>query len=153
MGIIDRTVKQTFSHEKVTTKEIADMLTAKLNEQYKVEFKPKGNVGKQMLGALNYDSVLIVKNAYHRMRAHVEEFKDPNTNKIEYHFYFDTSEISPVLKFIGKETGLIGHFIIKMIYGEADEFYDTIINNIKNEYPIEERETQVGLKALFGNKN
>ncbi len=38
-----------FTQKKVTAKEIADMLTSKLGEGYKVEFKPKANVGKQMI--------------------------------------------------------------------------------------------------------
>ncbi len=152
---MNRIVKQNISRQKVTAKEIADMLTSKLGEGYKVEFKPKANVGKQMIvGGMKHDSVLIIKNAYHRMRVHVQEWNAPGTTEQkEYHFLFDTSEISPVLKFLGRETGMIGRFIIEMIYGDSDEFYDTVINHIKNEYPIEVKETQVGLNALFGKNN
>ncbi len=87
---MNRVVKQNISHEKVTAEEIADMLTSKLGEGYKVEFKPKANVGKQMIvGGMKHDSVLIIKNAYHRMRVHVEEWNVPGTTEQkEYHFLF-----------------------------------------------------------------
>ncbi len=155
MGLLDKKITQYVSYKEANVEDVSSFLEKKIGEKYKVAFKQKGNVAKQMLlSGQKEDNVFVEKNGYHRVRiglAHAPA-NQTETGKEEWLFHIVRAELSGFLRFLDRETGIIGSFIIGLIYGDADEFYNDVFNALQEEYALEERELNVGVSALFKKK-
>ncbi len=154
MGFLDKKITGYYSLQKVTIKDIGDFLTEKLGEKYKVKQFDKGNLGKQMLSGRTEDQVLVEKNGYHRMVIALSDIpaNQSESGKEEVMFRMGQAGLNGFLRFLRKETGLIGAGILKLIYGSGDDFYYEIINVLSEKYELVEREVNVGVSALFNKK-
>ncbi|PID93486.1 MAG: hypothetical protein CSA95_07380 [Bacteroidetes bacterium] len=154
MGVLDRKITQYVSYKKTDVEGVSDFLKKKVGEKYKVVFKQKGNVAKQMLSGEKEDNVFVEKNAYHRIRIELTHVPANQTEagKEEWLFHILRAELSGFLRVLDRETGMIGSFIIRLIYGNAEEFYSDVFEALHEEYALEERELNVGVSALFNKK-
>ncbi len=154
MGLLDKKYTQYVSYKKVNVEEVSNLLEKKVGDKYKVTFKQKGNIAKQAFSGQKEDNVFVEKNGYHRMRIALSHVPANQTEagKEEFHFRIVRAELNGILRFLDRETGIIGSFIIGMIYGDAEEFYSEVYNTLKEAYEFEEREFNVGVSALFKKK-
>ncbi len=152
MGLLNQ--KRTFyaSFKKVSIEEVASFLEKKFEGKYKVVFKDKAGLAKQMIsGGQKEANVVVEKNSYHRIRTilHYAPANQTESGKDEVYFHTGRAELKGFIGFLDNEAGLIGSAIIGMFYGKATEFYDDVFNALIEEYELEEREINTGVSALF----
>jgi len=62
---------------------------------------------------------------------------------------FDRTTMKWWLKGLYNEGGMIGRWIIQTIYGSNKDFDGDILEAINSKYPIQQKEQNVGLSALW----
>lgn len=152
MGILKREFKVYYTLQSVDLKQITTFLNNKFSNKYKVVFQDKGGIGKQVMTGQKDSSVLIIKNAYHRQRIkiHFAAASTPTeSGKDEIIFSFIEAELKWWLNFLHREAGMIGRFIIGLIYGNGKEFHQSIIDALVQEYDVKERTIVADATAFF----
>jgi len=130
----------------ISAEDVFKTFEQKLGDKYKVTFEKKsGNAVTRAISGKSEDKVLIAKNAYHRTFV----FVNHDTVNNETYFGFDEATVKGWLKLVGRQSGLIGHIIINLSYGKGTQFYQDVVNVIKETYKPEERTINVGLSALW----
>lgn len=94
----------------------------------------------------NHEStVLVAKNAYHRtlLSVYYDQIND------ETYINLNEATVKGWLRFLYKQAGLIGSFIIDLCYGKGLDFYSDVTTTIKQSFNTEERQINTGLSALW----
>lgn len=142
------------AHDHPTIEDVEKLLQENLGAKYEYKLKKKSAslAGKIMNGSAG-DAITIIKDAYHRTVVTITTFEDSGTaSGKRTSLYFSEDELAGWLGFLNKQTGLIGHLVIRAIYGSGDGFYEEVEQAIKKNLKGEDETHSVGLGALFGKK-
>ena len=155
IGLLDKNITITFLEGKVPLEDLFELLKEKLGSKYEVKFLKKGNTAAQFLGTGSAnDRIFIAKNAYHRtlITTSYAPMTDDMSREDTY-LGFDRSTMKGWLKMLYSEGGWIGQWIIKTIYGSNQEFDTDILDAINSKYPIQQKDQNVGISALWKKNN
>jgi len=155
MGLLDKNITITFLEGKVPLEDLFELLKEKLGSKYEVKFLKKGNTAAQFLGTGSAnDRIFIAKNAYHRtlITTKYAPMTDDMSREDTY-LGFDRSTMKGWLKMLYSEGGWIGQWIIKTIYGSNQEFDTDILDAINSKYPVQQKDQNVGISALWKKNN
>ncbi|SNR14210.1 hypothetical protein [Tenacibaculum jejuense] len=144
-------VKTYYTEGDILIDQVEDILVENFGDtyKYKVNRKAKSIAGKIATGGAA-DHIVVIKNAYHRMVITLDKVKDPRTITGEANtIVFSEATVAGWLAFFNKEVGIIGHFIIRAIYGKANEFYTEVEKAVKDNIKGKEETINVGLSAIF----
>ncbi|TPN83383.1 hypothetical protein [Aquimarina algicola] len=140
--------------ENPSIEDVEQIIKEKLGDKYTYKSSRKASsVAGKILNSRTEDTITVIKNAYHRFVVVVDVVKDPTSESGKCtHFRFSSAELAGWLAFLHKEGGLLGAFIIRLIYGSNDPIYDEVRNIVKDNFKIEEQTVNTGLSALLGRK-
>ena len=149
MGLLDKNITITFLEGKVPLEDLFELLKEKLGSKYEVKFLKKGSTAAQFLGTGSAnDRIFIAKNAYHRTL--ITTSYAPMTDDMSR---FDRSTMKGWLKMLYSQGGWIGQWIIRTIYGSNQEFDTDILDAINSKYPVQQKDQNVGISALWKKNN
>ena len=116
-----------------------------------MEFIKKGNAAAQFLGtSASEDRIFVAKNAYHRTFITVKHAPmTEDMSREDTYLGFDRSTMKWWLKGLYNEGGMIGRWIIQTIYGSNKDFDGDILEAINSKYPIQQKDQNVGISALW----
>ena len=138
MGLLDNNITFSYLEGKVPLEDLFEVIKQKLGDKYKVEFIKKGNVAS------------VAKNAYHRTFITVKYAPmTEDMSREDTYLGFDRTTMKWWLKGLYNEGGMIGRWIIQTIYGSNKDFDGDILEAINSKYPIQQKEQNVGLSALW----
>lgn len=155
MGLLDKNITITFLEGKVPLEDSFELLKEKLGSKYEVKFLKKGNTAAQLLGTGSAnDRIFIAKNAYHRtlITTSYAPMTDDMSREDTY-LGFDRSTMKGWLKMLYSQGGWIGQWIIRTIYGSNQEFDTDILDAINSKYPVQQKDQNVGISALWKKNN
>lgn len=150
MGIFDTTIY--YTTKDVDIQSLGNHIKETFGEKYKVKLNEKHSGVKKLVTGNSLDSVLLTKNAYHRLSIGVSDSENAPTEsgKREFYINFTQAPSKRWMSFLRKETGMIGGIVLKLIFGSADSFHSEIINEIEKKYDLNSR--KVGLSTAFKKK-
>ncbi|MBT1686412.1 hypothetical protein [Dawidia soli] len=144
MGLLDWNVTAYTVAATVQAEDLHKHYEEKLGAKYEVKLELKGKSRLQRtLTGVRENSVFIAKNAYHRTLI-TPVHKDGITT-----FKFDESSVSPWLTALSRQTGLIGVLLIRIIYGNGNDFYADVMDVLCTSYPVKEEKLNVGISTLW----
>lgn len=144
MGVLDWNVTTYTVAATVQVEDLHKQYEEKLGAKYKVKLELKGkNMLQSALKGVSENRVFIAKNAYHRTII-TPVHKDGMTT-----FKFDESSVSPWLTALSRQTGLIGVLVIRIIYGNGEDFYADVMDVLRTSYPVKEEQLNVGISTLW----
>ena len=151
MGRLDKNITITFLEGKVPLQDLFEVIKEKLGDKYKVEFIKKGNAAAQFLGtSASEDRIFVAKNAYHRTFITVKHAPmTEDMSREDTYLGFDRSTMKWWLKGLYNEGGMIGRWIIQTIYGSNLDFDGDILEAINSKYPVQQKDQNVGISALW----
>lgn len=151
MGLLDNNITLTFLEGKVPLQDLFEVIKEKLGDKYKVEFIKKGNAASQFLGtSASDDRIFVAKNAYHRTLITVKYAPmTEDMSREDTYLGFDRTTMKWWLKGLYNEGGMIGRWIIQTIYGSNKDFDGDILEAINSKYPIQQKDQNVGISALW----
>jgi len=155
MGLLDKNITITFLEGKVSLEDLFELLKEKLGNKYEVKFLKKGSAAAQFLGTGNAeDRIFVAKNAYHRtlITTKYAPMTDDMSREDTY-LGFDRSTMKGWLKMLYSEGGWIGQWIIRTIYGSNQDFDTDILDAINSKYPVQQKDQNVGISALWKKNN
>ncbi|RZS99830.1 hypothetical protein [Aquimarina brevivitae] len=137
--------------ENPTIEDVERVIKEKIGDKYTYKSTRKADsVAGKILNGNAQNTIIVIKNAYHRIVVAVETVKDPTDDNGQYTtLRFSTAELAGWLRFLHREGGLLGSFIIRLIYGSNDPIYDEVRNIVKDNFKIEEQTLDVGIGTLF----
>lgn len=144
-----------FSRRKVSLEDLFELLKEKLGNKYEVKFLKKGSAAAQFFGTGNAeDRIFVAKNAYHRtlITTKYAPMTDDMSREDTY-LGFDRSTMKGWLKMLYSEGGWIGQWIIRTIYGSNQDFDTDILDAINSKYPVQQKDQNVGISALWKKNN
>jgi hypothetical protein len=137
--------------ENPSIEEVEKLIKEKLGDKYTYKSSRKASsMAGKIMNSHAEDAITVIKNAYHRFVVVVDTTKDPTSKNGQYtSFRFSSAELAGWLRFLHNEVGIIGRFIIRLIYGGDDPIYEKVKNIVKDNFKIEEQTIDVGLRSLF----
>ncbi|CAM4126842.1 MULTISPECIES: hypothetical protein [Flavobacterium] len=141
--------------DNTTAEQVEKLLKDKLGNKYEIKLSKKATsmAGKLFTDAAN-DSVTVIKNAYHRTKVNVATIDDPSSETGAYTaISYSEAKLTGWLSILHGQAGLLGKLVIRLIYGNADEFYEEVDNVIKVNIKGVEETKNVGIASLFNKKN
>ncbi|MHA7058805.1 hypothetical protein ACWGOQ_0016390 [Aquimarina sp. M1] len=137
--------------ENPSIEDVEKLIQDKLKDKYTYKSSRKAStIAGQMMNGQAEDAITVIKNPYHRFVVVVEKVKDPTSENGQYtSIRFSSAELAGWLRFLYKEVGLIGQFIIRLIYGGDDPIYEEVKNIVKDNFAIEEQTIDVGIGSLL----
>lgn len=154
-GLLDKNITITFLEGKVSLEDLFELLKEKLGNKYEVKFLKKGSAAAQFFGTGNAeDRIFVAKNAYHRtlITTKYAPMTDDMSREDTY-LGFDRSTMKGWLKMLYSEGGWIGQWIIRTIYGSNQDFDTDILDAINSKYPVQQKDQNVGISALWKKNN
>lgn len=150
MGIFDTTIY--YTTKELDIQSLGSHIKETFGEKYKVKLSEKHTGMKKLVTGNATDSVMLTKNAYHRLNIAVSDSQSAQTESGQKEFYinFVQAPSKSWMNFLRKETGVIGGVILKLIFGSADSFHSEVINEIEKKYSLQSR--KVGLSNVFKKK-
>lgn len=142
--IFDTTIY--YSNTPLDINTLGDFITKTFGEKYKVKLNEKKTGVKRLVSGNSMNSVLLTKNAYHRLTITVSDSGDTPSESGSKEFYLNFVEAPSKswMNFLRKETGIIGGIILKLIFGSADKFHSEVIEAIEKEYNVQSRKVGLG---------
>lgn len=151
MGLLTTEVKNWVSLQKFTLKDVESFLKEKFGDKYEIKFAPKtAGMAKHLTGKTE-DKLEIIKDAYHRRSLYLINVSanESESGKEEIFLGFAEMELKWWLRFLHRETGMIGQFIIGLIYGKAEDFYKGVEDAIEEKYEMKMRTTKIDPLGAF----
>ena len=155
MGLLDKNITITFLEGKVSLEDLFELLKEKLGNKYEVKFLKKGSAAAQFFGTGNAeDRIFVAKNAYHHtlITTKYAPMTDDMSREDTY-LGFDRSTMKGWLKMLYSEGGWIGQWIIRTIYASNQDFDTDILDAINSKYPVQQKDQNVGISALWKKNN
>ncbi len=143
-----------YTDQLTTVEQVEEVVKKGLKDkyEYKVNKKSESLAGKIIKGA-TVDNIVVIKNAYHRNVISINTMKDPRVTSGEVTtIVFSEATVAGWLAFLNKQVGIVGHLIIRLIYGKGDGFYEEVERVVKSNIKGREETVDVGLTAMFKKK-
>lgn len=146
------TTYKTFGN--LTVEDVEKLLKSKIGDKYEVKLSKKAtSVAGKLLTDSATDSVIVIKNAYHRTKVNVVSVDDASTETGKHtSIYYSEAKLTGWLGLLHGQAGLLGKLAIRLMYGNADDFYDDVDHVIKINIKGEDVTNEVGIGSLFRKK-
>lgn len=140
--------------ENPTVEEVEKLLKSKIGDKYEVKLSKKAtSVAGKLFTDSATNSVIVIKNAYHRTKVNVVTIEDSSLETGKYtSIYYSEAKLTGWLALLHGQAGLLGKLAIRLMYGKADDFYDEVDHIIKANIKGEDETKEVGIGSLFKKK-
>lgn len=144
MGLFDTTIY--YSYQSLDIASLGQFISNTFGEKYTVKINEKQTGVKKIVTGNPMDTILVTKNAYHRLMITLYDSGDIQTDSGNKEFYLNFAKAPSKgwMKSLRRETGAIGGIVLRLIFGNADGFQSEVIKAIEEKYNLQSKKVGLG---------